>query len=504
MKRVNIDPVTRVEGHLSIEVEIEGNLIRSARSSGTLFRGLEEMLNGRDPRDASRITQRVCGVCPAAHAVASALALDDAFDIRSQIPLNGRILRNLMLGGNFIQSHILHFYHLSALDYIDPKLLEDKAKDNTQLGSLQNYLDTTDGAPFLPQYSGDYRLGEELTSAFLQDYLDALEIRKKAHELISIFGGKMPHNMGTVVGGATNPPDLNMITKFRSRLDEIREFIDNRYLPGVIELGQAYSDYFDIGHGVDSFVGYGGFYLDNIEDEPQVTKKGLCGGVTSLGNKSVDEIDLEKITEYVTHSWYSDRSTGHPRSAKTVPAVDKEGGYSWVKAPRYDDRPQEVGPTARMMVNYSKANERLKPTLEKALESTGTNVNNLPSVAGRHLARATECKVVADLMSDWVNQLEPSVPTCAQFDVPEEGLGVGLTCAPRGALGHWIRLQEGEIQNYQLVVPTTWNASPRDEEGIPGPIEQALIGTRIEDSNNPIEAARIVRSFDPCMACAVH
>ncbi len=504
MRQVSIDPITRIEGHLKVDLEIDRGRVESARSSGTLFRGLEEMLSGRDPRDAQRITQRVCGVCPAAHAVASVLALDDAFGIRTEVPRNGWLTRNLILGGNFIHSDVLHFYHLASLDYLNPEDLAGRESRDADLRDLESYLNTSDGAPFVPEYTGDFRLGIGVSEDLARDYLKALEIRKKAHQLVAIFGGKMPHNMGTVAGGTTKSPDIDSITKFRSRLEEIKEFVDHRYLPGVVELARAYDDYFEIGKGVSGFIEYGGFYTEDYSENHRTTSKGLKGGVTTNFGDSVEDVDLERITEEVTHSWYTENGTGHPSRAKSIPDAEKEGAYSWVKAPRYRGKPYEVGPAARMMINYGKGNELVRQELGDAMDQAGIELKQLASVMGRHLARAVECKCVVSLMEDWVDRLEPNGPTCAEYEIPKKGRGVGLTSAPRGMLGHWIEIDEKRIKNYQLVVPTTWNASPRDESGIPGPIEQSLAGTNIRDPENPLEAARIVRSFDPCMACAVH
>lgn len=504
MKQITIDPVTRIEGHLKIETDVEDHVVQAARSSGTLFRGFEQILAGRDPRDAQRITQRVCGVCPTAHATASSLALEDAFGIKDRVPDNGRLIKNIMLGANFIQSHVLHFYHLAALDYLDPAKTQELTNRGPQVDAMANFLETTDGAPFEPHYEGDYRLGPEISADLCGDYLDGLDIRKKAHELLAIFGAKMPHNMGTVPGGSTNKPDVNMIEKSQARLKEIREFIDNRYLPGAVALVEAYDDYFDVGCGVDTFLEYGGFYLDNVSGKPGDTPVGLLGGVFNLEDSSLEEVDLEEITEEVTHSWYEEETAGHPTKVKTSPSADKEGAYSWVKAPRYRGKPCEVGPAARVMINYLRGNEYIVEKMDSLMKKLDLDLSDCASAAGRHLTRALECKYVADLMKDWIGQLEPGAPSVAKYELPDEGSGVGVTSAPRGTLGHWIEVKGGEIENYQLVVPTTWNASPKDGRGNPGPIEEALLGTEIEDEDNPIEAARIVRSFDPCMACAVH
>lgn len=504
MTEVSIDPITRIEGHLKIDLEVQNGRVESARSSGTLFRGLEAVLSSRDPRDAGRLTQRVCGVCPAAHAVASVLALDDAFGINGEIPPNGRLVRNLILGGNFIHSDVLHFYHLSALDYLNPQDLAGLESEDPDLRDLESYLKASDGAPFVPEYRGDYRLSTEVSLDLARDYLKALEIRKKAHQLVAIFGGKMPHNMGTVAGGTTKKPDIDSLTRFRSRLEEIKEFVTHRYLPGAIELANTYDDYFHIGRGVTGLLGYGGFYTEDFAGSHQETEKGLEGGVTSRGESSVKEVDLEEISEEVTRSWYTDEGRGHPSRTKSFPYRDKGGAYSWVKAPRYENEAFEVGPAARMVINYRKGKGLVEKELNVALESAGIGIEDLTSVMGRHLARAVECKCIVKMMEGWINRLEQDEPSCIDYEIPQSGRGVGVTSAPRGALGHWIEVEEGKIRNYQLVVPTTWNASPRDGAGNPGPIEAALIGTRVEDQNSPLEAARIVRSFDPCMACAVH
>ena len=504
MKRVSIDPITRIEGHLKIELEIDSGRVKSARSSGTLFRGLEEMLKGRDPRDAQRITQRVCGVCPAAHAIASARALDDAFGISAEIPTNGRLERNLMLGGNFIHSHVLHFYHLSALDYLNPHDLEDLDLKEEDARDLQSYLKTSDGAPFTPEYAGDYRLGPDISVELAGDYLEALEVRKKAHQMISIFGGKMPHNMGTVSGGTTRKPDVDSITKFMARLEEIKEFVDGRYIPGVLEVARSYRDYFGIGKGVSNFLEYGGFYKDSSSNSPNGPLKALKGGVISEGKDLVSDVVLEQITESVEHSWYMDEAKGHPEKTRSTPSVNKEGAYSWVKAPRYENKPHEVGPAARMRINYLRGNDIVERELSKVMDAVDIELDDLNSVMGRHLCRAVECRCMVRLMEGGVEELEPDEPSCTKYEIPKESKGVGLTSAPRGTLGHWLHIKKGRISNYQLVVPTTWNASPRDERGTPGPMEQSLVGTKIADPDNPLEAARIVRSFDPCMACAVH
>lgn len=460
MPKVIVDPVTRIEGHLKIEVEVEGGKVTEAKSSGTLFRGVELILRGHDPRDAQEIVQRICGVCPIGHATAATLALDDAFGIKP--PGNGRIIRNLILGANYIQSHILHFYHLAALDYV-------KAPDNI--------------LPLAPRYEGDYRLPEAVNSAAVNHYLQALEMRKKAHEMLAIFGGRAPGQRAIVPGGVTETVDAQKIINFKFRLAELTSFIENVYVPDVLAIAEVYQDWLEIGKGCGNMLAYGAFPVD--DDGELFFKRGRY-------TEGVDgEVDPDKITEDVKYSWYEDDTGGKkPTESVITPAPKKEGAYSWMKAPRYDGKVHEVGPLARMWVA---GDPEIRGLGEKAF-----------SVMGRHAARALECKKLAHAMAGWLEQLQPGEPTCTPHEVPREAEGVGLTEAARGALGHWIKIKGGRIEKYNAVVPTTWNGGPRDEKGQPGPIEQALVGTPVKDPNNPIELVRVVRSFDPCLACAVH
>ncbi|HHW40265.1 MAG TPA: nickel-dependent hydrogenase large subunit [Syntrophomonadaceae bacterium] len=460
MPKVIVDPVTRIEGHLKIEVEVEGGKVVSAKSSGTLFRGLELILRGHDPRDAQEIVQRICGVCPIGHGTAATLALDDAFQIKP--PHNGRIIRNLILGANYIQSHILHFYHLAALDYV-------KAPDNIP--------------PLAPRYEGDYRLPDAVNTAAVNHYLQALEMRKKAHEMLAIFGGRMPGQRAIVPGGVTETVDTEKIVHFKYRLAELIDFIDNVYVPDVLAVADVYKDWLEIGAGCKNLLAYGAFPVD--DNGTLFFKR----GVYTEGSEG--DLDPEKITEEVKYSWYNDDTGGNkPGESVITPEPGKDGAYSWLKAPRYDGKVHEVGPLARMWIG---GEPKIRALGDKAF-----------SVMGRHAARALECQKLAHAMADWVMQLEPGKPTCTPHKVPNRAEGMGLTEAARGALGHWIKIEGGRIAKYNAVVPTTWNGGPRDSKGQPGPIEQALVGTPVKDPNNPIELVRVVRSFDPCIACAVH
>lgn len=502
-QKIAIDPITRIEGHLKIEVEVTDGKITDARSSGEMFRGWEIILQGRDPKDAQMITQRICGVCPSPHAQASTLCLDDAFGIHP--PDNGRLIRNLIYGANFIQSHILHFYHLTALDYVDITAILKYTGNDPGLNKVKAWAKTevesgrpAAVAPFLPRLKGDYIPDTETNIACIAHYLQAFDITKKAHEMLCIFGGRMPHEIAIMPGGACERPTVDKIASYLYRLQEIQSFIDNVYLPDVIAVAKAYPQYFEIGKGCGNLLAYGVF-----EENNEGTDKFLPGGV--YVNGAVQPLDPTKIAEYVKYSRYSSKSGLHPSLGETTPQPDKKKAYSWVKAPRYENKVCEVGPLARMAVNHLQGtNASASKLVSDTLKQLNLSVDALFSVAGRHAARALETKVVADRCAEWVMQLKPGQPVHTKFEIPEQASGMGLTDAPRGALGHWITIKDKKIDNYQCVVPTTWNAGPRDDKSQPGPIEQALIGTPVADPDNPIEPLRVVRSFDPCLACAIH
>jgi hydrogenase large subunit len=503
--KIIIDPITRIEGHLKIEAVVEGGEVKEARSSGTLFRGFELILKGRDPRDAQQLTQRICGVCPAGHATAAALNLDSAFGIADQIPDNGRIIRNLILGANYLQSHVLHFYHLAALDYVDVTAVAGYEGSDPALNSVKRFIERGELGPFVPRYEGDYRLSPEVNRQAVAHYVQALDIRRKAQEMLALFGGKMPHSVGIVPGGATEVPTVDKIASFLWRLNEIRDFIDTVYLPDVLAVAGSYGDHFGIGRGCGEYLSYGVFDMDGREADLTKRDRLLPSGTVSATDLRPNALDAAKIREEVRHSWYADSSGDrHPSQGETSPQLGKDGAYSWLKSPRYDGQVHEVGPLARMLVAYARGDEKAKGLIDGALAALGAPVEALLSALGRHAARALEAKLVADAMADWVLQLKPGEPVYFDYELPEEAEGMGLTEAARGALGHWIAIKDGRIANYQCVVPTTWNCSPRDNQGRPGPVEQALQGTKVRDEENPFELVRIVRSFDPCIACAVH
>lgn len=503
MGLVAIDPVSRIEGHLAIHTQVEAGRIVDARLSGEMFRGFEKILQGRHPMDAQQITQRICGVCPVSHGTASVLAQEMAYNVAP--PKNGRLVRNLILGANYIQSHILHFYHLAALDYVDitavtgyqgkDRLLQDlKGWVQKQTASKAEFA----AAPFLPRYEGKYIQDEELNLRAVRHYLEGLDLRALAHKACALFAGKMPHMASLVPGGVTEQVTADKIAAYGAILSKLQAFIESAYLPDVLDVAAAFPEYFSIGRGCGNFLACGGF-PEGEDREKTFLPAGVLAGGKALTFES------GKITEDVKYSLFSSPSGLAPSVGQTAPRPGKSDAYSWLKAPRYDGSVMEVGPLARMLVAYHSGRiPQVKPMVDAVLAKFKATPEAMVSVLGRHAARAIECKIVADRCAAWLDALVPGEPTFNDFEIPQSCSGVGLVEAPRGALGHWIEIRDRKISRYQCVVPTTWNGSPRDDRGNPGPIEQALIGTPVADEAHPLEAARIVRSFDPCIACAVH
>ncbi|MFP3879813.1 MAG: nickel-dependent hydrogenase large subunit [Dehalococcoidia bacterium] len=504
MGKIVIDPVTRIEGHLRIETTVENGVVKDARATGNLFRGFEIILQGRDPRDAQVITQRICGVCPQSHGIAAALSLDSAFGISDKIPDNARIMRNLIQGIHIAQDHILHFYHLAALDFVNVADVAQYEGNDSQLNSVKNFLARGEPGPFFPRYEGDYRLPPELNQQAVAHYVKALEIRRIGHEAVSIFSGKIPHSVGVVPGGVTSVPTADNIMAYIWKIKVVQDFIDNIYIPDVLAVASAYPDYGEIGTGCKNLLAYGSFDLEGNSPDytrrERLFKQGTVSSDLKPGN-----LDTDKISECVRHSWYEDSTSGrHPSQGDTKPQYGKEEAYSWVKAPRYDGEVYEVGPLARIAVTYARGDPVMQELVNESLGKLKASSSVLFSVLGRHLARALSAKFIVDRLEEWALQLKPGEPTYVEYAIPDEAEGMGLTDAARGALGHWIEIKDKKIANYQCVVPTTWNISPMDDKGQNGPVEQALIGTKVKDEANPFELVRIVRAFDPCMACAVH
>lgn len=476
MSTIRIEPVTRLEGHLDIEVEVEGGQVVNAKSSGTMFRGFEIILKDRDPRDAPILTQRICGVCPISHAMASTLNLEAAFGVLP--PDNGRILRNLVLGANFIMSHILHLYHLAALDYINTEGIVDMS-------------------PWMPRYETPDMVTGDIATALVGHYVQALEIRRKAHQMGAIFGAKLPCTSTFVPGGCTEVVTAEKVSDFSALLTELRSFIDGVYIPDVLTVAGAFSNYFNIGVGCGNLLAYGVFDLNATGTTKLLTRGRYTDGAYAT-------VDPAQITEDVQYSWYSSPSGLNPAAGETEPYLDKPGAYSWLKSPRYLDMVHEVGPLARMFVSYLAGEPTVKQLVDSVLDHFDAPVSALFSVLGRHAARALESKFVADSMAEWLNELEVGAPVYNYSPIPSYATGMGLTEAPRGALGHWIEISDSKISRYQVITPTNWNASPRDDKDRMGPIEQALMGTPVADPDKPIELLRVVHSFDPCLACSVH
>ncbi|MCX7817031.1 MAG: nickel-dependent hydrogenase large subunit [Syntrophales bacterium] len=540
-KRMIIDPVTRIEGHLRIEVELDNNnTIKDAWSSITLWRGIETILRGRDPRDAGLIVQRFCGVCTYVHYEASIMACEDAFGVKP--PTNARIIRNLTQGIWYLGDHIMHFYHLHGLDWVDivsalkanPKAAEELARSihpnpwncsATHYKSVQErltrFVKSGRLGPFANAYWGNpsYKLPPEANLVIASHYLDALQISKVAAQAQAIFGGKNPHPQHLVVGGVTcvldalNPSRLG---EFLFRAKEVKDFVERAYIPDVILAAKYYKDegLAGIGGGVKNYLCVGGFPLDD-----DMSTFLFPRGVVKNGDLSkVESFDEKLMTEEVTHSWYEGKEPLHPYDGTTIPkytGLDKDGylrgdeKYSWCKAPRYANEPCEVGPLARMIVGYASGDKRIKPLVDETLKTTGLPPKVLFSTLGRTAARAIETKLVADQLESWVNELVSNIKkgdtrTWTYCEVPREGQGRGMTEPPRGALSHWIRIKNFKIANYQAVVPSTWNCSPRDRNGKRGPYEESLIGIRLAKADQPLEILRTIHSFDPCMACAVH
>lgn len=453
MSTIVLDPITRLEGHLKVSVTLDANnIVTAAQATGNLFRDFENMLIGRVPKDAAFLTQRICGVCPVSHAIASSKAIEAASGFTPN--LQAILLRNLIQGANFISSNILHFYQLALMDYVK--------------GPQMN--------PWTPGYSQDFKFNATDSQTLINNYVTALSIRRKAHEMGAIFGGKLPHVGNVVPGGVTAIPTSTYITNFRNYLNTITTFITNTYKADVNLLASTYSNYYTIGTGYGNLISYGVFDTNTTG-----TKLFPAGTVT---NGTASSFDITNIKEYVGHSWYTSPSGVNPASETTTPSYGKTGAYTWLKAPRYNGTPYEAGSIARTWISE--------------------DYKNGVSVMDRHMARYTETAKIAANMQTWLNQIVAGASSFTDIGAPTSGTGIGLTEAPRGALGHWVSVATSKISKYQIVTPTCWNASPMDDTGNVGPIEKALIGTHVVDTVEPVELLRIVHSFDPCTGCSVH
>ena len=553
MSHIVVDPVTRIEGHLRIEAEVDGGTVKDAWSSSTMFRGIEIILKGRDPRDAWVFTQRICGVCTTVHAIASVRAVENA--IGAKPPPNARLLRNLIMSAQMVQDHVVHFYHLHALDWVDvvSALSADPAKTSALAESISDwplsstkyftgvrdrvkaFVDRGQLGPFANAYWGHsaYKLPPEANLLAVAHYLEALEFQREFIRLHAVLGGKNPHLQSFLVGGMATPVDpdkqasinIGTIAQLKELIAKAHDFVARVYIPDVLAVASFYKEWASYGAGVGNYLVYGE-YPDDDGSTPTLF---LPSGV--IWNKDltrIDALDPAKITEYVTHSWYeyeggNDKAL-HPSIGETSPKytgpeppyerLDTNAKYSWLKSPRYDGHPMEVGPLARMLVAYGRGQPRVKALVGNVLGKLGVGPEALFSTLGRIAARAIETLVLVEKMGSWVDALADNM---GRHDLrihdndrwdpstwPKDCTGAGFHEAPRGALGHWVHIKDGAIANYQCIVPSTWNAGPRDAGGARGPYEAALLGTPVANPEQPLEILRTVHSFDPCMACGVH
>jgi hydrogenase large subunit len=549
-KRITVDPITRIEGHLRIDVEVDGGSVKNSWSSGQMFRGIEEILKGRDPRDAWLFTQRFCGVCTTVHAIASVRAVENALNL--EIPINAQYIRNIIVAAHCLHDHIVHFYHLSALDWVDvvSALKADPAKTAALAESLspwphngtrdmeavkarlQGFVAGGQLGIFANGYWGHpaMKLPPEVNLLAVAHYLQALQYQQKANKVVAVLGSKTPNIQNMAVGGVTDPINLdnqtavNMEKLFMMKdlLEEVRGFVQQVYLPDVAAVGALYAPWLGFGAGVTNYLAVPDLPLDT-----KGTKFDLPGGTIFDGNlagvKTINSFQdpyfRDNVSESIAHSWYDGSWDRHPFEEDTVPKYtdwQEDGKYSWVKAPRFQGRPMQVGPLAQVLVGYASGHELIKKYADQTLETAGAIAKTklspavLHSTLGRHAARAIRAAVMSDLALKHLNLLIENIGKgdVAMFNPPTfpagEQRGFGFHEAPRGTLSHWVVIRDGKIANYQAVVPSTWNAGPRDEKGQKGPYEASLIGNPIADAEKPLEVLRTVHSFDPCLACAIH
>ena len=553
--RVVVDPVTRIEGHLRIEAVVENGVITDAFSAGTMVRGLEKILMGRDPRDAWAITERVCGVCTTVHALASVRSVEDALGI--SVPPTAEIIRNIMLTTQYVQDHVIHFYHLHALDWVDivnalkadPKKAAELAqsfskwdKNNTAyFTAVQDKIKAFAASGlgiFANGYWGHpaYKLPPEVNLIGVAHYLDALEWQKEIVKIHAVFGGKNPHP-NYLVGGvpcsinvnevaAINTERLNLVSRLISQADE---FVNEVYIPDLLAVASFYKDWAGYGGGLHNYLCYGEFPTNGY-NHPESFKYAR-GAILNRDLSTVYPVnprDSQEIKEYIAHSWYKydggDSVGLHPWAGETniaysgpkPPFESLEGydKYSFLKTPRWKENAMEVGPLARLLVSYASGHADVKETVGMVLGKLNVPVAALFSTLGRTAARGIDAALAMIWLKDFFGQLmdrvkinEVSTHNGEKWDPktwPADCEGVGLVEAPRGALAHWIKIHNGAIENYQLVVPTTWNGSPRDGKQQRSSFEAALIGTPVANLEQPVEIIRTIHSFDPCLACAVH
>jgi Ni,Fe-hydrogenase I large subunit len=513
--KINVDPMTRIEGHLKFETTVEDGIVTDARCSGEMFRGIEKALQGHDARVAQQVTQRVCGVCPYAHAEAASLALESAMGIRPNT--NGQILRNLIVGAYQLQDYLLHFYVLCALDFIDISAVMDYQGQDSSLKALRDWVGSElssnkifPAAPFLPRYAAAYSKNKDLNISAIKHYLDAIAIMADLQKMVAIFGAKAPHPIAIEAGGVTTRPTVERIAHYSTLLDKAEPFIRNQYFNDLAGVAREFGEYFQEGKAYGHLLSFPYF------PDPQGDNHAFAGGVTIDGH--FQALDVNAIAEDHRYAYFKNEPSidVKPLRGTDLEPIDweqyrqeherRDGKYSWSRAPRYRGEVMEVGPAARVVNTYrSGANPKLNALVDRLNGELGVSIQNYDSVMGRHLCRYITADIILDQLRENLARLEVGKPGFVEHDVPRNASGYGLTEASRGGLAHWIATDsQGLIRKYELIVPSTWNLSPRDENGKPGAVEKMLIGTRIQDENNPIEMTRIVRAADPCMACSVH
>jgi len=554
MARIVVDPVTRIEGHLRIEAQVDGGTIADSWSSGTMFRGLELVVRNHDPREAWYWIQRICSVCTVVHALASVRAVENAWEI--EIPENARIVRNLLAGAQLIHDHVVHFYHLHALDWVDitSALKADPAKTSQIANSLSNWdrsganhfkevqqrvqslVQSGQLSLFASGYWGHpaYHLPPEINLLAVSHYLDALEFQREFIQIHAVLGGKNPHPQSFLVGGMSTVMDPGSpqavinperISFLKERIENGQRFVREVYLPDVVAIAGYYPEWFHQGEAIGNFLSYGG-YRETASDDPSAYFM-PAGIIRDRNVGAVHSFSSEKITEFIDRSWYrydGDKVANHPFEGQTLPNytgpkppydyLDVEQKYSWLKAPRYDNEVMELGPLARLVVAYASGRSDVVSAVDSLLNQLRLPKEALFSTMGRVAARALETRLIAERMSDWLDALSTNMnrgvlqmhnPARWSPDTwPRSSRGFGQDEAPRGSLGHWVEIEDGKIKNYQVVAPSTWNASPRDANGKRGPYEASLIGLKVADPERPLEILRTIHSFDPCLACAVH
>ncbi len=516
MEKVIVDPLTRIEGHLKFETSIKDGKVVDAKCSADMFRGIEKALIGYDARVAGQVTQRVCGVCPYAHAEAAALALESAMGIKPNH--NGQLLRNLIIGAYQIQDHLLHFYILSALDFIDiTDLLKYQGEDKT-INELKSWVNSElksnkifPAAPFLPRYKAFYSQNKEFNLSAIKGYLESIEIMADLTKMVAIYGAKAPHPIAIEAGGITTMPTFENIAKYSTLFDKSYEFVNKKYIEDVIATAKEFKEYFFIGKSYGNFLTYD--YLPDENGENYL----FVGGFTPANGK-YETFDINNITEDHRYSYYKDLPDKNvkPLSSTKLTPIDYEeykkehhkedGKYSWAKSPRYKGEVVEVGPVAKVINTYNSGkNPKLNKLVDEINNQLEITLNEYNSVMGRHLSRAIISVIIMDKLKEDINKVIPGESGFIEHEIPKNAKGIGLTEATRGGLAHFIETDEnGLIKNYEMIVPTTWNISPRDATNRLGAVEKMLVDTKIEDPKNPIELARVVRSTDPCMACSVH